>query len=177
MGKGVIGITENNRYQRGDVVSKRLFGLFGALLFIVVVVLAVIFLQSRPAQSQTPQAGGPTDPQHLLIPRWFLREMTVDGKSYEVPEQSMNLQFQEDGGANGKGGCNEFSSTYQAGQDGVMKFGPVASTKMACDEGMDRESAFFKGLEQVQNYAFVNGKLTMTSADGQTRLVFSMPPK
>lgn len=154
--------------------------LIGILLVLVVIVYALIFAERAKAPGNPPaQGSGPTDPQMLLIPRWFLREMTVDGKSFNLPEQGMTLQFEENGQANGQGGCNSFGSSYTASKDGKMSFGPIMSTEMACIEGdaMERESAYLQGLAKVQQYSVEVGKLTLSSADGKVLLVFGMPPK
>jgi heat shock protein HslJ len=48
----------------------------------------------------------------------------------------------------GFGGCNALAGGYWV--DGErLEFGPVASTMMACPEGMDMEAAFFAALGQV----------------------------
>lgn len=155
-------------------------GLAGIILLIVGVVIAVILItQNGAAQKPPAQGDGFTDPQMLLIPRWFLSALTVNGQKLEIApgQQTTTLQFTPDGKANGKGGCNNFSTTYQAGPDGKMSFSPVISTKMACPDTMAQESAYFEGLAKTQQFKIEAGQLILSSADGQTRLVFSRPPK
>ena len=42
----------------------------------------------------------------------------------------------------GSGGCNRLAGSYEVGDEG-LRFGPIASTRMACSEAaMERESAF-----------------------------------
>lgn len=164
---------------------------FLALTVAVLLVLAflvVIFLRSNMGASQTPPstvvpsqpAGGqPADPQMLMIPRWFLDSLTVDGQKIEVTpdQQAVTIQFEDGGKANGTGGCNEFFADYGAGQDGRIKIGPVGSTKMACETGMQQESAYFTALEKVERFEVAGGHLRLFSADGSTEVVFRMPPK
>jgi heat shock protein HslJ len=146
-------------------------------------IAALMFILFRPgaAQEPAPPAAGqsqPADPQKLLIPRWFLRAMTVDGREVpiEADQQKVTIQFAEDGSANGTASCNSFFTNYEAGKDGQMLFGPIGATKMWCDQ-MPLESDYFEALSQVQRYNTDNNQLTLTSEDGSTTLVFAMPPK
>jgi heat shock protein HslJ len=156
------------------------------------VVIAVIISQYAGARSggqQNPsnndvsptekpaQGRASTDPQRLMIPRWILSSLVLDGKEYTLPARQVSVQFEEGGKANGEGGCNNFFTEYQAGMDGKMQFGPVGATKMACTEGMEAENAYFQALAKVSQFKTEDWKLFMTSPDGKTSLVFRMPPK
>lgn len=137
--------------------------------------LAGIFFLAGCAQSME---GGSADPQKLMIPRWFLSELTLDGQKVEIPvgQQQITLRFEEGGKANGNGGCNSFGTDYKAGKDGKLSFGQITSTLMACDN-MLQESAYLEALARVQQFKVEEGKLTLSSADGKTAMVFTMPPK
>lgn len=158
---------------------KKIPGLSSAFLVLLVIVVILLMQGCAPKATPAASSGQPTDPQKLLIPRWFLRSMTVDGKSYSVPEQGMTLQFEPSGSANGSGGCNDFSGTYQASQDGKLSFGPLMSTMKACaeDEKNQLESAYTQSLSKVSQYRFDGMKLILESADGKVQLGLSMPPK
>jgi heat shock protein HslJ len=151
---------------------------FGAAVLIVIVVV-LILVQSGAAQQPPAPGSGSTDPQTLMIPRWFLNSLSLDGQAVDIPadQQSITLQFVPDGSANGKGGCNEFGTTYTAAADGKLSFGPVMSTKMACDSLMVQENAYFNALGKVTQFKTEGGRLTLSSADGKTTLVYRMPPK
>lgn len=129
------------------------------------------------ATEEPAQGRASTDPQRLMIPRWFLTSLTLDGQSIEVPEGALSLQFKEGGEANGSGGCNDFFSQYQTGADGAMQFGPIGATKMFCDTKMEAETAYFEALSRVSRFKTEDWKLFLTSDDGKTALVFGMPPK
>jgi heat shock protein HslJ len=67
--------------------------------------------------------------------------------------------------ASGSGGCNRFSGPYElAGES--LRFGALASTRMACAQGMDTESAFFAALGRSASYRIVNGQLELLDAQG-----------
>ncbi len=150
----------------------------GMILLIAGVVIAMIlFTQNGAAQKPPAQGDAFTDPQMLMIPRWFLSNLTLNGQQVAVEpgQQTTTIQFAAEGKANGKGGCNNFSTSYQAGPDGKLSFSPVVSTKMACPDSMVKESAYFEALSKVQQFKIEDGKLILSSSDGKTSLVFVKP--
>ena len=80
------------------------------------------------------------------------------------------------GEASGNGGVNSFSGTYEAKDDGSMKFGPTAATMMAgSPAAMEQEAAFFKALEKTDNFEINEGKLVLSDLGNNTLAV--MAPK
>lgn len=65
----------------------------------------------------------------------------------------------------GSGGCNRMSGSYEAGH-GMLRFGPLISTKMAC-VSMETESAFFRALERTRGYRIQNRALVLTDDMGR----------
>jgi len=49
------------------------------------------------------------------------------------------LTLKADGNASGKTDCNGFFGDYKVGTDGVISFGPFASTMMYCEGSQERE--------------------------------------
>jgi putative lipoprotein len=71
------------------------------------------------------------------------------------------IQFQTDGNVSGNGACNRFGGTYT--QEGnKLSFGPLMSTKMACLD-MNKETAFFNALDQVNSFEGDHLKLVLKS--------------
>lgn len=66
--------------------------------------------------------------------------------------------------ANGSGGCNRMSGSYETG-DGRLRFGPIAATKMACVD-MQTESAFFGALERTRRYHVAGRRLELMDGNG-----------
>jgi heat shock protein HslJ len=157
---------------------KYLIAILGALM-IVLIAAAIVFAQKNSPNASP--ASPETDPQTLLIPRWFLAALTLDGQAADIPagQQNMTIQFTPDGKINGDGGCNSFGGDYTAGKDGKMSFSPIASTMMACadEKDMQLESTYFHALAKVQQFKVADGKLTLSSNDGKTSVVFARPPK
>ncbi len=67
---------------------------------------------------------------------------------------NLTAAFAADGTLSGFGGCNNYSGTYQAGTDGTMTIGPLASTAMACADTMDQETAYLTALQAATSFSF-----------------------
>jgi heat shock protein HslJ len=147
-------------------------------VFILVLVVVIVFLV-QGGMAKNGAVDGTSDPQKLMIPRWFLTSLTLDGTVIALPPngQGVTLQFEAGGNANGTSGCNSFGGPYRATPDGKMNLGPLAATEMACETGMELERAYFEALSKVEKFNTENYKLTLSSADDQSVLIFSMPPK
>lgn len=162
-------------------MRKKTIWLAGAVTIALAAVIIIVWQVGRAKGGDLAVAGAsniqPADPQKLLIPRWFLSSIIVDGSTIQVPEQTASIQFQPGGKTSGIGGCNEFSTSYEAGIDGRMSFGPLMSTEIACDQGMDIEKAFLSAMPRVGTFAFDQGHLLLSSLDGKVRLEFIKPPK
>lgn len=67
--------------------------------------------------------------------------------------------------ASGFAGCNRFTGTYTLAGDS-LSFGPLVSTKMACAQGNDVETAYLAALGNVRGFSVSDSVLTLRSADG-----------
>jgi heat shock protein HslJ len=80
--------------------------------------------------------------------------------------------FGADGSVSGSGGCNQYSGSYELNGDQIS-FGPIAATMMACDKGMDTESAYFAALDKAERVEFTSeGRLNIFYDSGADKLVF-----
>ncbi|MFN2233279.1 MAG: META domain-containing protein, partial [Anaerolineales bacterium] len=70
------------------------------------------------------------------------------------PDTYVFINFSNvDDQVNGSGGCNNFFSSYTADDDFNLTInGPVGSTMMACEKGMEQETMFLGALETVMGY-------------------------
>jgi heat shock protein HslJ len=110
--------------------------------------------------------------------QWRLVELDGEPVRREGDERSPRLMFRGDGRVSGFGGCNRLSGTYEARGD-RLTLGPLATTKMACADVMDIESAFLGALGRVRRWKLQSGRLALL-ADGSSPLaVFAEggPPK
>ena len=69
---------------------------------------------------------------------------------------------------NGSGGCNNYNTTYTADDNYNLKInGPITSTMMACETGMEQEALFLGALEKVSGYTLSeDGHLLLTYDSG-----------
>jgi heat shock protein HslJ len=63
----------------------------------------------------------------------------------------------------GSGGCNRVNSRFELGQD-LLQSGPMASTRMACPDGMELERQFLEALIQVERYRICGRILDLLDA-------------
>jgi heat shock protein HslJ len=75
-----------------------------------------------------------------------------------------------DGTANGNAGVNTFNGSYSAPSDGVLTFGPLATTMMAGpDNAMKQEQDFLKALADTKKFTTEDGALVLMD-DAETKL-------
>jgi heat shock protein HslJ len=75
----------------------------------------------------------------------------------------------------GFAGCNRFSGGYTSTGDS-LRFGPLALTKMACEEGMELEHQLTDALSRTTRFEFVGRSLTLL-ADADSLATFERPEK
>jgi len=81
------------------------------------------------------------------------------------------VKFEPEGKVWGRLGCNRFTGTYK--QDGLsLSFGPLATTRMACDEEkMKTEQKLSEVLNATQQADITHLKLTLQDASGKELVV------
>lgn len=86
-------------------------------------------------------------------------------------DEHITAQF-VDGQLSGSAGCNRYNGSYTLDGDN-LSLGPIAATKMACDEERNqREAGFLQALSQAAAYSTDRNSLTLTDAEGKTLLTF-----
>jgi heat shock protein HslJ len=87
--------------------------------------------------------------------------------SMAVPEASSAfVQFRSKGRLEGHSGCNRMFAEYEA-DDGHIFVGPVAATRMACEESlMATEAALAAALEDARTYRRMRTSLVLFDHDG-----------
>ena len=119
------------------------------------------------SQTSTPPAHPPLEHTDWQLTR-------LGGKAAIInPDQSAPdlILNPDDHRVEGSGGCNRMSGTYQLdGQS--LKFGALASTRMACAKGMDQEQSFLQALESVRTWKIRGTYLELSGAGGDPVAVF-----
>jgi heat shock protein HslJ len=72
------------------------------------------------------------------------------------------------GRVTGSSGCNSFSGSYKLNQE-RLEFGPLATTRMACEPAaMEQEARFLSILAAARSYSrYGNGSLSIIAPDGR----------
>ncbi|MCA9990251.1 MAG: META domain-containing protein [Pseudomonadales bacterium] len=83
-----------------------------------------------------------------------------------------------DATVSGSGGCNNYFGGYTADDNGSLTIdGPIGSTMMACESGMETEAAYLAALQTVSAWTLTaEGRLALTYSSGQSfeeQLVFA----
>jgi heat shock protein HslJ len=120
----------------------------------------------------------PAEPLPLTGTTWVLTSIaTGDAVSSTVAGTEVSLDLADDGQASGTAGCNRFSGGYEV--DGTsLGFGPLAATKMFCDEEgvMEQEQSVFAALEASRSFTIDGSTLTLADESGAMLLTFEGSP-
>lgn len=133
----------------------------------IVLILSFVILLSACQPAATPELKPTTPPTTALVatqpatagdaesdlpskittPLWMLLGYG-DALNPTVIETgtTVTVQFAKDGSLNGFGGCNNFFGSYEL-KDESIQIGPLGSTMMACDKGMNQESLVMNALQ------------------------------
>lgn len=117
-----------------------------------------------PVFDGDPQSGVSISVGRIADVIWV--PLQVDG--VPVPEGAgLSLTVQFDGKVEGTTGCNRFTGIADL-DAGVMQFGSLAVTEMAClePEKMQREAAWLKALGEVRGFVAAPGGMWLTREDG-----------
>jgi heat shock protein HslJ len=95
------------------------------------------------------------DLNQLYANPWTLVEYGDPANPTVVAEGiALTLTITPEGQISGFSGCNTFSGTAQAASDGTMTIGPLATTLMACAQGMEQETAYLSALQNARGFSF-----------------------
>lgn len=123
-------------------------------------------------QAQTETAAVP-----LRETYWRVDEITGRPISAAEQQREAYLIFSvQSARVSGSGGCNRLSGSYEA-SGASLRFGGIASTRMACARGMEVESSFLQALEQVRRWKISGRELELTDGEGRLMLRFTAQPQ
>ena len=90
-------------------------------------------------------------------------------------EGAATLKVEADGQVSGSTGCNRYSGSAELGNGMSIRFGPLATTKMACKGPlMAAEQAFIAALENARSYRFEAGNLLLLDGSGAVVATFTL---
>jgi heat shock protein HslJ len=137
----------------------------------VILSLALVACGSDDDGSDGGGAGqASTDPSELVGPTWTLDEATRGAMAEDADQvdADVTLTFADDGTVSGSSACNTYSGSYEAGDDGSISLGPLASTQMACEEAiMALEANYLQTLDEASSFAIAEGRLILQAMNVQ----------
>ena len=154
-----------------NIIGKHNLKMYGDYVWVIMVTLMLLLASCgtpTPEPTPEPPAAEPVDdePPEVMQPiaRW--NSVTEAGTwvlmgygealnpTVVEPGTYVTINFNVSGDAvSGSGGGNNYNSTYTADDQGNLTIkGPMASTMMACETGMEQEGLFLGALEKVSGY-------------------------
>jgi len=98
--------------------------------------------------------------------RWRL--VSLGGEPLDMPGGAGTaplMALMPDGDVSGFGGCNRYNGTYEL-EGGTLRFGRIASTKMACPQVGDVERRWFSAISDTAAYRVDGGTLVLLDEAG-----------
>ena len=112
----------------------------------------------------------------LLNKQWNLQSFGKIGEEASLlPDTEITLQFSEDGEVQGLGGCNSYSGTYEAKNDGSISIHDLAWTERACLSPagvMEQELLYLNALGNASAFEIESNRLRLFYEDRQSVLNF-----
>ena len=97
------------------------------------------------------------------IPSWKYEIRSVQGKPLNSKQYISFIASENK--ISGKTACNGYSGGYTI-EKNTINFGPLAATKMYCEEHvMKAENSFFSALNNTSTFVIDNNMLTLVSGD------------
>jgi heat shock protein HslJ len=90
------------------------------------------------------------------------------------PRRQPSLTLTADGRVSGFDGCNRIAGSYHVA-GGSIAFSQMASTKMACLDGMEHERAFADALGRARSFLVLGTNLDLFGGDGELLARFEAP--
>jgi heat shock protein HslJ len=105
---------------------------------------------------------------NLTGSEWKLRDFAGEAVAIDAW-----IAFKSDGSALGHGDCDRFRSSYTEKAD-EFRFGPVAATRMACADLVERiERLYFQGLNEARYTVATHLVLALFAADHSLLATFT----
>jgi putative lipoprotein len=117
----------------------------------------------------TPPAAAPATGSDAPLRETYWKLVQLGEKPVTASDQQReaNLIFHTDQNrVTGSGGCNRLTGSYTL-EGHTLRFGGVASTRMACMQGMETETAFLAALQEVSTWRTTGQQLDLYDAGGK----------
>jgi heat shock protein HslJ len=127
-----------------------------------ILLASLMVFASACESSKKTSADGPA----LTGTQWRLVEL--NGKPVEKsadPNRDITMKLDKGTGRiAGYSGCNNFTGSFTSASASRISFSPMAGTRKACMDGMEREAEFLKVFETADNYSLSGSTLSLNKA-------------
>jgi heat shock protein HslJ len=139
-----------------------------------VVTLLALLGAACSSPEQAPKASAPTARFSLVGTAWNLVDLAG---TPVIANSKASLAFPEVGLVAGNGSCNRFTGSVTTSGD-TLKFGPLASTRMACMDGgvSAQEDAYLKALGAATHCQYQDPDLLIFATGYDKPLRFRRTP-
>ncbi len=124
---------------------------------------AIVFFMLNGCHSSKPISSGTTGGSEMLYQyQWNLIElqgqpvMTGSGETPHLLFSPGQLNK-----VTGSTGCNRLNGSFELTDINIIKFSPLATTKMAC-RGMNKEAPFIEAMGKANNWSIINDQLMLS---------------
>ena len=127
----------------------------------------------QASDSQTPAtAAAESSKPDVPLTNTYWKLVQLNGAAVEPGEgKELHMILRGADQVGGYAGCNQFRGSVTVTDDAVS-FGPIASTRRMCADGMQQEDAFLQALENAQRYAISGESLAIENAGGEVTMRF-----
>lgn len=160
-----------------------------SIIAAVLILLSACSSPPAPSPSPSPAVETPqlatlavTEPVQVEVERLYNTLWVLvaygDPANPTVVDQGLRIsvEFTPEGQTSGYAGCNNYTGTFEASPDGMLSIGPLATTRMACAQSMELESAYLAALQSPEAFGFSSeGRLEikyLNSSGDEQKLVF-----
>ena len=177
-----LGYDPRKLHDRGRYVLRARIEVDGQLLFISTEQIPAFSRDAgSPVEILVSRVGGtppggtksaPTPDVSLTDTYWKLTEIDGQPAALGAGERELHLVLTSEGNhVRGFSGCNRFTGSYER-NGSQLRFKPLATTRMACREGMEQEQRFLDALGAVMRFSMSGDSLTFYTGDERRILHF-----
>ncbi len=146
------------------------FVLLGIAFMLVISSMTISGCSSGSDNSKSQEMN--TSKTALNDTKWMIQ--TLNGSRVLIPEggKEVFITFSNDGKAIGSSGCNTFNGKAEV-SGSSMKLGPMATTRMMCQDQMDTERDFLAALNNTASYSISGNTLSLMDAGKNVLATFT----
>ena len=110
--------------------------------------------------------------ESLVNTYWKLIQLKGEPAALGAGQRELHMILDTEGSrVKGFSGCNRFTGAYKVSES-HLQFSQIASTKMACVDGMEQEQRFLSALNGTTGFKISDNSLSLYGANGQLLLSF-----